>query len=149
MTEIRFYHLQTQTQEQALPLLLSKAVERGMRVVLKLRDDGEVERMNETLWTFTPDSFLPHGSKKDGKAEHQPVWLTATDENPNKATVLFAGQGVQSETPENFELCCEILDGRDDSSISAARERWKTYKEKGFTVTYWQQTERGGWEQKA
>ena len=149
MTEIRFYHLQTQSQIQALPLLLSKAVERGMRVVLKLRDEGQVEQLNDILWTFAPDSFLPHGSKKDGNADRQPVWLTAADENPNSASVLFLGQGAESEIQKDFTLCCEMLDGQDEAAISSARQRWKIYKEQGFDVTYWQQNPRGGWEQKA
>lgn len=54
--------------------------------------------------------------------------------------------------PENtdcFSLVCDFLDGQDDESIEAARERWKAYKDAGHTVTYWQQGPQGGWEQKA
>ena len=149
MTEIRFYHLQTQSQMAALPQLLAKAAERGMRAVLKLQDEDQVEKMNEALWSFAPDSFLPHGSKKEGNAPRQPIWLTTEDENPNGARVLFLGQGAQSAMQSDFDLCCEMLDGQDEDAIVAARGRWKSYKESGFTVTYWQQNPRGGWEQKA
>lgn len=149
MAEVRFYHLTTQTQEQALPQLLTKAYERGMKVLVRLRDDAQVEHMNEVLWTFSAESFLPHGAKKDGKPHLQPIWLTAQDENPNGATVLFTGSGVNDCELTGFDLRCELLDGRDSEALSAARARWKQYKEQALGVTYWQQNERGGWEQKA
>jgi DNA polymerase-3 subunit chi len=33
--------------------------------------------------------------------------------------------------------------------VYAARDRWKAYKAAGHALTYWQQTDRGGWEKKA
>jgi DNA polymerase-3 subunit chi len=101
------------------------------------------------LWTYNDRVFLPHGSKADGHAALQPVWLTDSDENPNDAQVLFLSDGATSADIVGFELVCELFDGRDDAAVSAARERWRVYKEDGHDLTYWQQTERGGWEQKA
>lgn len=149
MTEVRFYHLQSQNQKQALPALISKALERGHHIVVKLRDAAEVEDMDGHLWTYNPNSFLPHGSAKSGNKERQPVWLTAEDENPNKADVLIVGQGAQSEMHGDFMLCCEIFSGHDPEAVAQARTRWKAYKEKEFDVTYWQQNESGGWDKKA
>jgi len=149
MTEVRFYHLQRQSQEQVIPSLLGKAHEGGRRVVLVMPDEGAVARMNEHLWTYAPNSFLPHGSRKDGHMEDQPIFLTAQDENPNGAKVLVVAHGAQSAMHQDFDLCCEILDGRDNGAVEAARGRWKTYKAQGFDVTYWQQDEQGRWSQKA
>ncbi|PCJ97827.1 MAG: DNA polymerase III subunit chi [Zetaproteobacteria bacterium] len=149
MTEIRFYHLQYQPQAQVLSVILSKALERGHRIVVKMRDEAEIGQMNDYLWTFSPDSFLPHGSVRNGQAEMQPIWLTTEDESPNKADVLILCQGAYSEKQSEFALCCEMLDGHDQQAISDARTRWKTYKDQGFDVTYWQQGETGGWEKKA
>ncbi len=148
MADIRFYHLQRQSEEQVLPVLLAKALEGGHRVVVKTSDDKESERLNEHLWTYRPDSFLPHGSKKDGTPELQPVWITADEENPNSADVLILTQTAETEMTGGFALCCEMLDGRNDDAVKAARTRWKAYKESGHSVTYWQQSERGAWEEK-
>jgi len=149
MTEIRFYHLQKQTLDQALPQILNKALSAGHRIIVKLPDIQSVERMNTHLWTYNPDSFLPHGSNKDGYAEDQPIWLTDKDENPNGATVMISASGAVAKTPGNYDLCCEILDGHDQDNIKAARQRWKDYKEKELDITYWQQSETGGWDKKA
>lgn len=147
MTEIRFYHLERQSLDQVLPALLSKAVEGGHKILVKTADEQEAERLNNHLWSFRPDSFLPHGTEKDGFKEDQPIFLSAQDDNPNGADVLILTQGTASDTLDQFSLCCEMLDGRDEQAVKEARERWKTYKEKGFAVTYWQQGEKG-WEKK-
>ncbi|MFA5592854.1 MAG: DNA polymerase III subunit chi [Micavibrio sp.] len=150
MSEVRFYHLLTQTLDQALPALVNKALSTGKRIIIKLPDEGQVNYFNNHLWVYNPGSFIPHGAENDGHAALQPVYLTHRAENPNGADMLILCN--HQAVPENiadFPLCCDFLDGGDDDSVLAARTRWKTYKEAGHTVTYWQQTETGGWEQKA
>jgi DNA polymerase-3 subunit chi len=147
-TEVRFYHLERTGLEQVLPGLLMKALENGHRILVKTASDKEAERLSEFLWVYNPDSFIPHGAGKDPHQDKQPVWLTANDDNPNNADVLILTNGAQSDAHANFKLCCEMLDGRDSEAVAAARARWKTYKDQGFTVTYWQQGEKG-WEKKS
>ncbi len=148
MSEIRFYHLEQQSLEQVLPALLSKALGGGHRIIVKTQDERECERLNDHLWTYAPDSFLPHGSKKNGFAKDQPIWLTAEDENTNGADVLILTQGATSDMQDKFDLCCEMLDGKNEQAVLDARERWKTYKDKGHEITYWQQGA-NGWEKKS
>ena len=148
MTEIRFYHLQKQTLDQALPQILEKAFGFGHRIVVHLENDKEVERMNAHLWSFKPDVFLPHGSKKNGYAEQQPIWLTDKDENPNNAGTLVLTQGTVSEDIGKYDLACEMLDGHDKKSVTEARARWKAYQDAGHDVTYWFQDDSGKWEKK-
>lgn len=148
MSEIRFYHLEQQSLDQVLPSLLSKALEGGHRIVIKTANDQEAKRLNDHLWTYDANSFLPHGIAKDPHADKQPVCLTSADENPNKADVLILTGGATSENIGQFKLCCEMLDGRNPESVSAARQRWKAYQEAGHDITYWQQGQKG-WEKKA
>jgi DNA polymerase-3 subunit chi len=146
--EIRFYHLQTQSAEQALPGLVSRAYEGGKRLVLRLKDDGQVARVNETLWTFNPNSFLPHGSIKDGQPEEQPVWLTAANENPNGADTLVSLDLGDEAWDEKFSLVCLVFEGSDEAALTVARAKWKVLKDSGAALTYWQQSPQGGWEKK-
>lgn len=143
MTEIRFYHLTRKTLEQALPELLEKTLERSLRAVVMAGSPERVEALTQQLWTYRPESFLPHGNAKDGNAEAQPVWLTALDERPNNADFLFLVDGAQSEHLDTYQRVCEIFDGNDEEAVLAARVRWKKYKEAGHELSYWQQGERG------
>ncbi|MCF8496057.1 MAG: DNA polymerase III subunit chi [Alphaproteobacteria bacterium] len=149
MTEIRFYHLERQSPEQALPGLLAKAYEGGRRVVLKVPGEEAAESLNAYLWAHPPDSFLPHGSGKDSHAADQPIWITNGEDNPNNAEILILVQGANPPSSVlPFSLYCDIFDGRDLAALTAARERWKAYKEAGHELTYWQQGEKG-WEKKS
>ena len=104
---------------------------------------GPGRSLERSLWNYSREGFLPHGSKKDGYPGRQPVWLTDQDENPNPATVLFLVDGVDLAKISEFDLCCEMFDGRDDDAVAVAREHWKLRKDTGFALTYWQQTEQG------
>ena len=148
MAEIRFYHLHRTPLERALPGLLEKILERGSRAVVVADSEERVEALNALLWSYSQRSFLPHGSCRDGAAAEQPIWLTTEPENPNGASVLVLTDGARAADLEGFEICCELFDGNDAGAVEAARDRWKTYAAAGHTVTYWQQTERGGWAKK-
>lgn len=149
MTDVRFYHLQKQDLDAALPAILQKAFQSGKNIVVRMRDDKEIERMNKHLWAFKPEVFLPHGSKKDGNAAQQPIWLSANDDTPNNAKILILTQGKIEKDLSSYDMCCEMLDGRDEKAITDARARWKEYQAAGHDVTYWYQSETGGWEKKA
>ena len=149
MTDVAFYHLQRSPLEQVLPRLLEKTLAAGKRAVVLAGSEDRVEALALVLWTYHPDSWLPHGTAKDGDAEHQPVWLSPDDENPNGASFLFLTDGTDSRDIGAFERCFDLFDGNDDDALAAARERWKVRRDAGHDVTYWQQTESGGWERKA
>ena len=143
MAEVRFYHLTRATLEQVLPDLLEKTLERGWRAVVLTGSVERTEALAQHLWTYRPDSFLPHGTAKDGNAEDQLVWLTLTDERPNEASVLFLTDGANSERLGDYERVCDIFDGGDTEALAAARQRWGACKAAGYTLSYWQQGERG------
>ena len=149
MTEIAFYHLQQKRLEEALPQLLEKALERGLRAVVLAESAERVGALDNLLWTYRRDGFLPHGARADGRAAAQPVYLTETEENPNGAALLVAVDGARLEFVAGFQRCLDLFDGNDELAVAAARERWKAAKAAGHRLTYWQQTERGGWENKA
>lgn len=149
MTDIGFYHLQRTPLERALPKLLERVIGQGLRAVVIAGSEERVEALNTALWTYQDDSFLPHGSARDGNAEAQPIWLTVEDENPNGASVLVLTDGTDSAALERFERCVLLFDGTDEAALAAARRRWQAYKAAGHKLTYNQQTEQGGWEKKA
>lgn len=150
MTEIRFYHLTRRSLEDVLPVMLERTLSRdGKHAVVMLGSPERVEHMNAHLWSYDDRGFLPHGSKADGNAELQPIWLTDSDENPNGATVLFLADGAAAQSLDAYELVCTLFDGRDDQAVARAREQWRAFQSGPHELTYWQQTENGGWEKRA
>ncbi|ABS64940.1 DNA polymerase III chi subunit HolC [Parvibaculum lavamentivorans DS-1] len=149
MTEVLFYHLQNAPLEQVLPQLLERSLERGWRAIVRAGGPERLDALNNVLWTYSDDSFLPHGTLDDGPAALEPVFLTVDDENPNNANVLFLVDGAAPGNIGPYERCVLMFDGRDEAALAAAREHWKTLKAEGHDATYWQQSPEGRWEKKA
>src|SRR5262245_10084263 len=93
MTEVLFYHLRTPI-EKVLPNLLERSLERGWRVVVQAASDDRVDALDAHLWTFSDDSFLPHGTDRETNAAEQPLLLTAEAGNRNAANVRFLIDGA-------------------------------------------------------
>ena len=151
MTRIDFYHLQKDTLEDTLPKLLDKAYALGKKSLIKVGDEKKLEELNTYLWTYEDQSFLPHGSKKDGSGSLQPIWLTTQDDNPNDATFLFLvnNAGVDVDKISSFERVLNIFNGHDKESLDWSRKFWKDAKNQGYECYYWQRDDRGSWQQKA
>jgi len=148
MTDVAFYHLTRKPLEAALPELLEKVVERGMKAVVRAGSDERVAWLNDLLWTYREDGFLPHGSAEDGNGEQQPIWLTTGQDNPAGARVLLLVDGVMASDLEAFDRCLDLFDGRDEEAVAGARDRWRAARAGGHGVTYWKQGDRG-WEKGA
>lgn len=149
MTDIGFYHLTRSTLERALPRLLEKAHASGARTVVMTGSEERTKALDTILWTYDQNAFLPHGTARDGDPGDQPIWITHEDENPNGASILVLTDGAVSDRIGDFARCLEMFDGNDDDAVAKARDRWKTYSAAGHSLTYWQQSPEGRWEEKA
>jgi len=148
--EVRFYHLQRQPLEVALPKLLERVRERGFKAVIKTADEAALEALDQALWTYDPASFLAHGTRAAGNAERQPIYLTTGEEVPNGAEILVLVGGAAAPADlSGFERCLYMFDGNDSDILAQARADWKRFNSEIETVSYWQQKREGGWEQVA
>lgn len=154
MAEIRFYHLTRSRLEEALTRLLQRVIARQDRAVVLAASLERVEALNAHLWTHDPASFLAHGSARDGNAAEQPIYLTATLENPNGAKFLMLCDGADAPSGDalaahGYETVCELFNGHDEAALANARTHWRGYREAGQNVSYFQQNDDGGWVEKA
>jgi DNA polymerase-3 subunit chi len=95
MPEIAFYHLTRATVEQTLPTLLERTLARGWRAVVQAASEARLRQLDADLWSYRPESFLPHGAKADGAPQAQLIYLTCEDDNPNGADVRFFVEGAR------------------------------------------------------
>ena len=149
MTEVLFYHLQNAPLERVLPDLLERSLQRGWKAIVRAGGKERLDALNNTLWTYKEESFLPHGTAEDGPPELEPVFLTTEEENPNGAAVIFLVDGAEPGDISGYERCVLMFDGRDAEAVATARTHWTALKDAGHDTTYWQQSEAGKWEKKA
>lgn len=148
------------TEDAVLPELLEKMRAAGHNILLQCPTINRMDRLNSTLWSLSPTSFLPHGTAGDGHLKHHPIFLTTEPTNPNNATTALA-----IGTPPDFQALQKILPkgakigfifNQSENSAANARQAWKTLKESAkenaennpTPCQYFAQTE-NGWQKKA
>jgi DNA polymerase-3 subunit chi len=150
MTEVRFYHVQRDVAAKALPALLSKAMSKGMKIMVKTPDAARRDYYDHYLWRFDPAAFLPHGQEGDSFPDQQPIWLTTQDQAPNEATVAIALEGVELPPLHNFQMVCTLFDNESETTLQQVRQQWKALKEQAnLELTYWKQELNGAWVKQA
>ena len=149
MAEVLFYHLTQTPLERTLPELLEKSLQRGWRVLVKGGEADRLEFLDNALWTYRPDSFLPHGTAGEN-AKDQPIYLTKGEDEPNDANILMLVDGAvyRFENMARFDRVCVLFDGNDADAVAAAREGWKSATAAKLPAKYWAQDD-GRWVQKA
>lgn len=144
-----FYHLTRRPLEATLPMLLTKAMGAGWRVVVRGVEPGRMDWLDQKLWQGG-ESFLPHGLAGGAHDALQPVLLTTAMEAANDPQCLMAVDGaeVSAEEVQRLERVCVLFDGNDPAALDRARGQWKALTEAGCSAQYWSE-ESGSWEKKA
>lgn len=148
MAEALFYHLTAHPLERALPNLLERTLQKGWRAVVRAGSDERVASLDNVLWTYRDESFLPHGTIKSSDPTQEPIYLTTGTELPNNADVLFIVDGADTEDFSVTTRTIVMFDGADEDAVAFARTQWKRAAA-SVTATYWRQDNSGRWEKAA
>ncbi len=149
MTEVWFFHLDRQPLEHVLPRIVASSLTRGWHMVIETAVVERVAKISEMLWASEDVAFLPHGFEGEPSPEKQPVWLTATSDNPNHSHVRVLLDGAKPGDISNLNRAVLMFDGNDPLAIEAARAEWKIQKAAGHDISYWKQDENGKWTNQA
>jgi len=131
------FYLIAKPRFRAEPLLLvcelaRKASDAGQHTLVLARDVAQAEALDDLLWSFDPDAYVPHQ-------------IAGSDEDEDEAAVLIAPPGVDAplrpllvnlrdEAPQGaFERVLEVVPAN-ESARGPLRERWKHYQSLGFEL---------------
>ena len=146
--EVWFYHLERTGLDQALPELLEKTLQRGWKAIVRSPVAERVEHLDDWLWSYRDESFLPHAPADEPGAARQPILLTTGADNPNAADALFLVDGAEPGDLSGYQRCIVMFDGADEGQVQNARSQFRAARAKGLPVSYWKQQARG-WEKQA
>ena len=149
MTEVWFFHLDQQPLAHVLPRIVASALQRGWRIVIETALPERVPKLSDMLWASEDVAFLPHGFEGEAWPDQQPVWLTATSDNPNNAHVRVLLDGAEPADLSQLTRVVVMFDGNDPQALDAARAAWKTQTAAGHEISYWKQDENGKWNNQA
>lgn len=144
--QVDFYHLTTTPLDRALPQIAEKVLASGARLLVVAESEGQRDGLDRLLWTYAPESFLPHGLNGDGEAD-QPVLIASGIDPVNGARTIALADGVWRDEALGFDRAFHFFD---EERIGDARAAWKALADKdGIERRYWKQNDAGRWEQAA
>jgi DNA polymerase-3 subunit chi len=151
MGDVFFYHLTGRALDATAPELLEKCLGQGWRVTVRVGSTERAEALDDLLWRYRDDSFLPHGTARDGRAAAQPIYIAAGEETPNAPEALMLLDATEASAAEIAAMrrVMVLFDGRDAEAVEAARGFWRRVAASGAKARYWAETDGGGWAQRA
>ena len=131
------FYLIAKPRFRADPLLLvcelaRKACDTGSPTLILARDAEQAEAIDDALWAFDPDAYVPHQ-------------IVGNDVDEDEAIVLIAAPGSDSPgrtliinlRDDAVTLPCErVLEvvPADESAREPLRQRWREYQARGFEL---------------
>ncbi len=111
--------------------LVRKSHDSGQPTLVLARDREQAEAIDDLLWAFDDEAYIPHQIAGDDEDDLAPVLIATPDMDvPMRPLVLNLRDAVVDGT---FERVLEVVPA-DDSAREPLRERWKQYKARGFDV---------------
>ncbi|MGY0505538.1 DNA polymerase III subunit chi [Luteimonas sp. e5] len=122
---------------RAEPLLLvcelaRKAHQAEMPTLVLARDMAQAEALDDLMWSFDPEFYLPHQiAGLDEDEELAPILILppGTDAPPRPLVINLRDAAVSGE----FERVLEVVPA-DPAARGPLRERWKQYQARGLEV---------------
>lgn len=139
MTEVSFYTGVPDRQLYACRLL-RKTTAAGLRTGV-LAPMRFLERLDQALWTFEPQEFLPHlllradSDPNDALRGRTPILLSDRLDDLVGCQALLNLEAGIPDGLERFERVLELVSSEPEQ-VAAGRQRFKTYKTLGVPLNH-------------
>jgi DNA polymerase-3 subunit chi len=145
--QVDFYHLTLHPLDRVLPRIAERVVDGGGRLLVVAESLDQRAALDRLLWTYAPDSFLPHAQAEGEGDAAQPILIAEQPVAANTARNIAIADGLWREEALEFDRAFHFFD---EDRIGAARVAWKALADRpGIERRYWKQNENGRWEQAA
>ena len=109
----------------------------GKRVLIQTDSSDDSQQLNELLWSFRKESFIPHGiASLEPVDEQQPVLIShhrVIDSNFQQVINLSSRP---SDITNSDNLNIEELLNQNEQRKKTGRLHYKTYRELGYTLEH-------------
>ena len=134
MTRIDFYVLPgavVRERQSTACRLAEKAYRLGHRVYLQTSMSQDDATLDDLLWTFKQNSFVPHARWQGDDDTGVPVLIGHETPPPACSDVLINRAESIPDAYERFARIVEIVDN-DEACREAGRRRYRFYRDRGY-----------------
>ena len=138
-TRVTFYDVQPEDRWPLIAKMAEAAWGKGKRLVVHCANDAIAGELDEYLWVFREDAFIPH-ERVDAAPDTRPVAATIRIVSQAAATgdadVLVLESPVSLECARRYATVIDMVDHRDESGEEKSRERFKAWRAEGVVPRY-------------
>ncbi|MGS2717091.1 DNA polymerase III subunit chi [Eionea flava] len=140
MTEVDFYILQETTlaaRDHFVCRLAEKALLTGRHVVIKVHDEEHAESMSQYLWSFKPESFVPHAlNNHTPNSDSHPAESIIIDWQGNTNAHYDVIINAQTIVPKEFSRFNKLMEVvvQDEDLLTTTRENYQFYRDRGYPL---------------
>lgn len=137
MTRVSFYLLKGSVEHDRQVFacrLIEKAYKQGHHIYIHTDDAEKAEQVNQILWSFRADSFVPHQLIDAANADNCPVLIGHNTKPPRLMDLLINLGAEQPIFFSQFERVAEFVN--DDKQLKImGRERYRFYQQRGYELS--------------
>lgn len=136
MTRIDFYILKDTANDahfQFACKLTEKAYRLGHKVFIYTDSKADAHHVDELLWTYKTESFLPHNLQNEGPNAPPPIQISYKEDIKNQHDVFI---NLSTRIPEffsRFNRVAEIAANHEEMR-QTSRDHYKFYKDRGYPL---------------
>ena len=131
---IDFYVLQKQSLDGRFKLacrIVEKAYRLGHRVYVRTGNSNDTNVLDDLLWTFSQNSFVPHQLSTENDSRESPVTIGEHPPVEGGTDVVIS---VADDPVSDFTAYLRIVEivGWEDQEKASGRNRFRYYREHGM-----------------
>lgn len=111
---------------------IQKHFDSGNSILIIVPSEQAVQYLDDLLWKYPEDSFLPHTAAQAQCTEK--VVITTLSQNLNDSKILMNLCPEPSPIAEQFETIYEFFDETHPEKLEQSKRRHQAYSQKGFNI---------------
>ncbi len=134
MTRIDFYQLNPERHryDQVVCQLCQKAWESGQHTLLLTQNPQQSQHLDQRLWTFRDDSFVPHDCE-EVEGLTTPILIHDNPEPRGERQLLI---NLSDSVPSYFAQFERVIELVTEDNKAQARQHYSYYKERGYPLNH-------------
>ncbi|WP_439135501.1 DNA polymerase III subunit chi [Pseudomaricurvus sp.] len=135
MTQIDFYVLPAPAVEQRLVFacrLAQKAFQSGSKVYIAVNNAEDAAELDQRLWNFRPESFLPHDCEGESSLQSA-VAVGFGDSCGDHHDLLINLKDSIPDYFSRFQRLAEVV-CQDEQVLASTREHYGFYRHRGYPI---------------
>ena len=137
--KVYFYNSSQRDIVADIAVLTERLFLKNASIVIFCTDQETVAVVDDFLWAYKEDGFIPHSTQKNEKSSVYPILITSRIDQGYEHDVLLVLNGllIKEKDWQKFYKIYYFFDDQDNKEKENARSMWKNFSSLNAECKYW------------